>query len=155
MRAKHVCPRRLRDAVRRLRERCDWTQQQMADRLGFDRTLIPKWEAGKRRPTPEQCWAMAQAAAEHGADDLRRVFFSAALNAHPLLAAGLSLELLSAASDAIEGLLAISKRLPPDDPDAWRAARALNQIFDLAQLLHPGYLAGLTPEGKQDAEVTN
>ena len=38
--------------VRRLRAEHQWTQAQLAERLGVDRRTVIAWEAGRRRPMP-------------------------------------------------------------------------------------------------------
>ena len=38
--------------IRQLREERGWTQQEVADRLGLDWSLVAKWETGNYLPLP-------------------------------------------------------------------------------------------------------
>jgi len=41
------------DDLRDARVLLDWTQQQMADRLGTDQPRIAEWESGRKRPSDQ------------------------------------------------------------------------------------------------------
>jgi len=41
------------DALRDARYLLDWTQHEMADRLGTDQARISEWESGRKRPNDE------------------------------------------------------------------------------------------------------
>ena len=38
--------------IRKLRKRLGLTQQQLADKLGVDRTTVSRWERGEVEPSP-------------------------------------------------------------------------------------------------------
>jgi transcriptional regulator with XRE-family HTH domain len=60
---KSVPPRRLAlgEAVRRVRDRRGWTQEQLAERVGFDRKSINRLEKGATAVSVDRLWVIADA----------------------------------------------------------------------------------------------
>ena len=45
--------------IRELREKCNLTQQDVADRLDVERSTVAKWEAGASKPRAERLFRLA------------------------------------------------------------------------------------------------
>ena len=48
------------DAIRAHRKQRKWTQEELANRLGVERSAVAKWESGKARPQAARLVALAE-----------------------------------------------------------------------------------------------
>ena len=69
----------LNRAVRELRKRLQWSQEQLGQAIGkygkpSDHVTISRWERGMRAPSPAKCVMLARIAAKYRCMDLAAIF---------------------------------------------------------------------------------